>query len=957
MMFPSFNIGAAYSPTVRMLYLAGKWAAREFRAALKRRRERNKVTEVLEAAAAKPRESFCGDVAASLFKVDSDSAVGFSGVSLLTPSASAANLLLSPSASAADLLLSPSASAADLLLSPSASAANLLTPSASAASLCKEDDDDYGDSSEADTTAAVIATPTLIPRLGKSVSFDDLRKKRAQLRYRWALSLPSFKTIWESPLSSDDEGESEFLTEYDYDSSTTSSTLNLPLFPAIQRSKSMGALSKPPPPLKYRWALSEPALPLLESVSSLSFTDKSTFNDSSMCSNISISSNEEDFGDRVIAVPPPTAIPAVRAPIEIKQHYHQDNQLQQYASLPILKSLFIENSLPLLSAAFRRTQSLSFVMYGDFGEVRKSLDKFHSSLSTPAGPSLWKFKISHTFHPYLPHFRFLLDGLSSSEPYFIVASLPLKLTQLYLSVSNRCISQLSRFFSSSVHSSTSLIVKNSFSSRYALKPVLTNPQFPVYSRRQFLVNYNSVEVTVKLQAEDLIFSCPKQEKKKISNFPFTEDRNGAIKEEEVPDTFAVVAEDRSGAKKEEEASDTFAVVAEDRNGLDDAKEEWEGIVSTDDTVAAPSAELAHAEGKNVIASTKQKERDIIKAFADASTALKRQPGQYCIVKSFTDSKASDAPTVIAKKERQSVGAFGEESGAVSPTVLRRQPGQYCLAKSFIESNVPRPNKKKEEEEEIKLPVPITVAEEQSVIENEAPCITKGKSKVSNSLDILKRQPGVQYYVFKYEKEKRVPDTPTTVAEDQKGTENEVSHAKPERRDLRKLADVLTSKVFRTKKETNEIKSAKNKKEVSQGKHEVIRVTANPTVVAKEPKASTDKRSEASQAKQDEASQAKKEPSSAASAPIVAEIFRVKPAQGESAARKAPALRGSISLHEAAILQQRRNGGGTGATGAGATGGSKDGKKKEEALAITEKQLIAIYSGLAGLRNTKSSVSH
>ena len=946
MMFPSFNIGAAYSPTVRMLYLAGKWAAREFRAALKRRRERNKVTEVLEAAAAKPGESFCGDVA-SLLKVDSNSAVGFSGVSLLTPSASAANLLLSPSASAADLLLSPSASAADLLLSPSASAADLLSPSASAAnlllspsasaaSLYKEDDDDYGDSSEADTTAAVIATPTLIPRLGKSVSFDDLRKKRAQLRYRWALSLPSFKTIWESPLSSDDEGESEFLTEYDYDSSTTSSTLNLPLFPAIQRSKSMGALSKPPPPLKYRWALSEPALPLLESVSSLSFTDKSTFNDSSMCSNISISSNEEDFGDRVIAVPPPTAIPAVRAPIEIKQHYHQDNQLQQYASLPILKSLFVENSLPLLSAAFRRTQSLSFVMYGDFGEVRKSLDKFHSSLSTPAGPSLWKFKISHTFHPYLPHFRFLLDGLSSSEPYFIVASLPLKLTQLYLSVSNRCISQLSRFFSSSVHSSTSLIVKNSFSSRYALKPVLTNPQFPVYSRRQFLVNYNSVEVTVKLQAEDLIFSCPKQEKKKISNFPFTEDRSGAIKEEEVPDTFAVVAEDR--------------------NGLDDAKEEWEGIVSTDDIVAAPSAELAHAEGKNVIASTKQKERDIIKAFADASTALKRQPGQYCIVKSFTDSKASDAPTVIAKKERQSVGAFGEESGAVSPTVLRRQPGQYCLAKSFIESNVPRPNKKKEEEEEIKLPVPITVAEEQSVIENEAPRITKGKSKVSNSLDILKRQPGVQYYVFKYEKEKRVPDTPTTVAEDQKGTENEVSHAKPERRDLRKLADVLTSKVFRTKKETNEIKSAKNKKEGSQGKHEVIRVTANPTVVAKEPKASTDKRSEASQAKQDKASQAKKEPSGAASAPIVAEIFRVKPAQGESAARKAPALRGSISLHEAAILQQRRNGGGTG-TGAGATGGSKDGKKKEEALAITEKQLIAIYSGLAGLRNTKSSVSH
>ena len=367
--------------------------------------------------------------------------------------------------------------------------------------------------------------------------------------------------------------------------------------------------------------------------------------------------------------------------------------------------------------------------------------------------------------------------------------------------------------------------------------------------------------------------------------------------------------------------------------------------------------MAHAEGKNVIASTKQKERDIIKAFADASTALKRQPGQYCIVKSFPDSKASDAPTIIAKKERQSVGAFGEESGAVSPTVLRRQPGQYCLAKSFIESNVPRPNKKKEEEEKIKLPAPITVAEEQSVIENEAPRITKGKSKVSNSLDILKRQPGVQYYVFKYEKEKRVPDTPTTVAEDQKGTENEVSHAKPERRDLRKLADVLTSKVFRTKKETNEIKAAKNKKEVSQGKHEVIRVTANPTVVAKEPKASTDKRSEASQAKQDEASQAKKEPSGAASAPIVAEIFRVKPAQGESAARKAPALRGSISLHEAAILQQRRNGGGTGATGAGATGGSKDGKKKEEALAITEKQLIAIYSGLAGLRNTKSSVSH
>ena len=541
-MFPSFNIGAAYSPTVRMLYLAGKWAAREFRAALKRRRERNKVTEVLEAAAAKPGESFCGNVA-PLFKVDSDSAVGFSGVSLLTPSASAANLLLSPSASAADLLLSPSASAANLLLSPSASAANL-TPSASAASLYKEDDDDYGDSSEADTTAAVIATPTLIPRLGKSVSFDDLRKKRAQLRYRWALSLPSFKTIWESPLSSDDEGESEFLTEYDYDSSTTSSTLNLPLFPAIQRSKSMGTLSKPPPPLKYRWALSEPALPLLESVSSLSFTDKSAFNDSSMCGNISISSNEEDFGDKVIAVPPPTAIPAVRAPIEIKQHYHQDNELQQYASLPILKSLFVENSLPLLSAAFRRTQSLSFVMYGDFGEVRKSLDKFHSSLSTAAGPSLWKFKISHTFHPYLPHFRFLLDGLSSSEPYFIVASLPPKLTQLYLSVSNRCISQLSRFFSSSVHSSTSLIVKNSFSSRYALKPVLTNPQFPVYSRRQFLVNYNSVEVTIKLQAEDLIFSCPKQEKKKISNFPFTEDRSGAKREEEASDTFAVVAEDR-----------------------------------------------------------------------------------------------------------------------------------------------------------------------------------------------------------------------------------------------------------------------------------------------------------------------------------------------------------------------------------------------------------------------------
>ena len=951
MMFPSFNIGAAYSPTVRMLYLAGKWAAREFRAALKRRRERSKVTEVLEAAAAKPGESFCGDVA-PLFKVDSDSAVGFSGVSLLTPSASAANLLLSPSASAADLLLSPSASAASLLLSPSASAANL-TPSASAASLYKEDDDDYGDSSEADTTAAVIATPTLIPRLGKSVSFDDLRKKRAQLRYRWALSLPSFKTMWESPLSSDDEGESEFLTEYDYDSSATSSTLNLPLFPAIQRSKSMGALSKPPPPLKYRWALSEPALPLLESVSSLSFTDKSTFNNSSMCSNISISSNEEDFGDKVIAVPPPTAIPAVRAPIEIKQHYHQDNQLQQYASLPILKSLFVENSLPLLSAAFRRTQSLSFVMYGDFGEVRKSLDKFHSSLSTAAGPSLWKFKISHTFHPYLPHFRFLLDGLSSSEPYFIVASLPLKLAQLYLSVSNRCISQLSRFFSSSVHSSTSLIVKNSFSSRYALKPVLTNPQFPVYSRRQFLVNYNSIEVTVKLQAEDLIFSRPKQEKKKISNFPFTEDRSGTKREKEASDTFAVVAEDRSGAKREEEVPDTFAVVAEDRNGLDDAKEEWEGIVSTDDTVAAPSAELAHAEGKNVIASTKQEEREIIKAFADASTALKRQPGQYCIVKSFADSKVSNAPTVIAKKERQSVGAFGEESGAVSPTILRRQPGQYCLAKSFIESNVPRPNEKKEEEEEeIKLPVPITVAEEQSVIVNEAPRITKGKSKVSNSLDILKRQPGVQYYVFKYEKEKRVPDTPTTVAEDQKGTENEVSHAKPERRDLRKLADVLTSKVFRTKKETNEIKPAKNKKEVSQGKHEVIRVTANPTVVAKEPKASTDKRSEASQAKQDKASQAKKEPSSAASAPIVAEIFRVKPAQGESAARKAPALRGSISLHEAAILQQRRNGGGT-----GATGGSKDGKKKEEALAITEKQLIAIYSGLAGLRNTKSSVSH
>ena len=376
MMFSHFQLGAS-SPTVRLMYSVGKWAAKKVKAAIMKRRDGTTTEKVVLAAT---KEQLPDDDLSLFNKITFSASV-------------------------------PSSFVVSTFTDDDGSSYNESDSSLEEASLELKDFLDISPAMETSSPSTIARTRSL----------TDLREKPStpQPSCRLALSLPSL-SIEDAEKKKGGEKSAKKSSE-ENGNCTGPPASSFYSTSTIKKGKSQEDLqSGPPSEMKYRWTLSLPNVNKYSSMSSATYDEMS-------CAYFS--SEEEYFGDytdleikEVVASPPSTAIVKKKS---------LDQRMQSF-SLPFLntwQSRKFDDNVSLLSSMRQKSQSLNLhfpvKQNISFPGASRPLSwltkKENKATSSPTkSPPIWKIReweIDSWFPTCAATAPQLLQRRSFSEPY------------------------------------------------------------------------------------------------------------------------------------------------------------------------------------------------------------------------------------------------------------------------------------------------------------------------------------------------------------------------------------------------------------------------------------------------------------------------------------------------------------------------------------------------------------